>query len=225
MKRTQRSICFILGLVFAACGTKIYYNNDPSLSSQLEVADFVALTMERYPHPFSILVDVEVDQAGKLVDAAIHEWNVGESTPESKLDWGSLSLLPSVQRAALDAVERSSYTPARVGDQPVRQRRSVLVSFNANAEPITPPTLRDLGAGSRPPEGIPIDMLSGEVLVELLIGIDGKVDEAIPLSGSKLLYRVATEMSLRTTFSPALLRGEPVPVRICFLHEFRVRRG
>ena len=53
---------------------------------------------------------------------------------------------------------------------------------------------------------------SGEVQVQLIIDVDGKVMAAVAISGHPLLYGVSVEAARNSRFSPTKLDGVPVKV-------------
>lgn len=61
---------------------------------------------------------------------------------------------------------------------------------------------------------------SGEVTVQVLIGVDGKVIEAVAISGHPLLYGVSVEAARNARFTPTMLAGAPVKVTGVILYKF-----
>jgi len=65
--------------------------------------------------------------------------------------------------------------------------------------------------------------VQGTVIVEAVIGVDGRVKETRVLQSVSLLDHAALEAVNQWVFSPTLLNGEPVPVVMTVTVEFRLR--
>jgi protein TonB len=65
--------------------------------------------------------------------------------------------------------------------------------------------------------------LAGRVRIECMLGPDGRVREARVLEGPALLREAALEAVTRWVYTPTLLRGVPVPVRLEVTVDFRLR--
>ena len=62
--------------------------------------------------------------------------------------------------------------------------------------------------------------VSGQVLVQLLIDVDGTVIDAVAVSGHPLLYGVSVEAAKSSKFSPTKLAGKPVKVTGVIAYNF-----
>ncbi len=62
--------------------------------------------------------------------------------------------------------------------------------------------------------------VSGQVIVQLLIGVDGTVIAAVAVSGHPLLYGVSVEAAKNARFSPTKVDGQPVKVTGVITYNF-----
>lgn len=62
--------------------------------------------------------------------------------------------------------------------------------------------------------------VSGAVAVEVLIGVDGKIETAVAVSGPPLLREAAVQAAKGASFSPTVLSGEPVKVSGVIVYNF-----
>ena len=62
--------------------------------------------------------------------------------------------------------------------------------------------------------------ISGQVVVQLIIDVDGTVMEAAAVSGHPLLYGVSVEAAKNSKFSPTKLAGNPVKVTGVITYNF-----
>jgi TonB family protein len=92
---------------------------------------------------------------------------------------------------------------------------------DAGAEPaFLPPTLLADSPAGYPPE-LAAERVTGSVKLELLLDDAGEVESATLVEGAHpLLNESALHAATRLRFTPALLNGQPVPVRIGFEYRF-----
>jgi TonB family protein len=72
----------------------------------------------------------------------------------------------------------------------------------------------------RYPEMARMAHVSGQVVVQLLIDVDGTVMAAAAVSGHPLLYGVSVEAAKNSRFSPTTLNGKPVKVTGVIYYNF-----
>ncbi len=144
-----------------------------------------------------------------------------------------------LQQSAIDAVKQWRYRPYLLNGNPVEVQTTVNVIFTLDNSPPAPP--RDEGAPPSPavtprPEivnisgGVAMGMLaqkvpphypveakearvSGTVVLQATIGLDGHVEDLSVISGPDLLQQVALDAVKQWVYRPYLLNGEPVKVQ------------
>lgn len=150
-----------------------------------------------------------------------------------------LSGPPLLQDAALDAARQWRYKPYTLNGNPVEVETTINVNFTldksasaSQADGTTPPTA---GAGSRPeivnvsggisqgnlvqkvaplyPTEAKLAGVSGTVVLQAEIGLDGRVEDLNVISGPDLLQQAALDAVKQWLYKPYLLNGEPIKVR------------
>ena len=220
MSGTFRAAILVgLATTLIGCGPKVYKFDDPKLTQALQVHGLESLSSERYPYWFSVQLLVLVDERGVLLETELVGADGSWPPPTFEGDWGQHYLAPEVQQAALAALRSASFVPARIGDEPVRQRGVIEVTFNSNGRVILPPKIKK-HVPPEYPEEFRLQRIQGLVVLEILIDEHGQVKEIHPLLGKKRLVDSVIECTLGSTYTPALLDGKPIPVRICIPYKF-----
>jgi TonB family protein len=153
------------------------------------------------------------------------------------------SLQPAADSIALEAVRSSTgFSPARLGGEPVRSYQTLPVAFRL-APPASEPAVYD--SVSTPPQLLP-DMrtrlrllqeripsvsdlglnrrLHGRVVVQFVVDEQGRPRQFSVVRGLHPLVDDAVVNAMRTMwFTPALLDGKPVQVRMTMPITFRTR--
>jgi protein TonB len=147
--------------------------------------------------------------------------------------------------AALDAVQQWLYTPTLLNGEPVDVLMTVTVSFQLRPQPqdqaqdpaqdplLDPTRGVRVGGTIREPVKIrhvapayPADAraagVQGIVIIEALIGTDGTVIAAKVLRSVPMLDDAALEAVRQWRYTPTLLNGEPVEVRMTVTVNFRL---
>ena len=88
---------------------------------------------------------------------------------------------------------------------------------------IYPPKLLQKVEPVYPPQA-KIDNIEGTVVVSALIDEEGHVKDAIVLSGHSMLKDAALECARQWRYSPALLNGQPWPMRLSITLVFKIEQ-
>jgi TonB family protein len=158
-----------------------------------------------------------------------------------------LRSVPLLDKAAVDAVQQWEYTPTTLDGKPIRIVMTVTVTFNVEPPPGAAPyqatgpltvapwpaadgALR-IGGNIAPPrktkDARPVypvaaqaDRLSGAVILEVLIGADGKVKDVRVLRSSPVFDKSAVDAVKKWEYERTLVNGVPVaivmPVTVTF---------
>jgi protein TonB len=143
--------------------------------------------------------------------------------------------------AALDAVQQWQYTPTLLNGEPVDVLMTVTVSFQLRPEPqdqlqdpVLDPTrgVRVGGAIKEPvkikhvapvyPRDAIAARVQGIVIIEALIGTDGTVIGAKVLRGVPMLDEAALEAVQQWRYTPTLLNGGPIELRMTVTVNFQL---
>ena len=154
-----------------------------------------------------VIAEIVIDTNGDVRDARI------------------LRSIPMLDQAALDAIRQWRYTPTTLNGVPVELVMTVTVSFTLGSEPT--PTVGQapvrVGGDIREPRKIydakpfyPPDAqaagVQGIVIIEAIIGVDGRVSSAKVLRSVPMLEQAAIDAVSQWVYEPTLLNGVPVPV-------------
>ena len=153
-----------------------------------------------------VIMEIIVDKNGDVRDARV------------------LRSIPMLDQAALDAVRQWRYTPTTLNGVPVELLMTATVNFTFG-EPSAAAGQAPLRVGGtiREPRKIfdvkpvyPQDaqaaQVTGIVIVEAIIGVDGKVASARVLRGMPMLDQAALDAVTQWAYEPTLLNGVPVQV-------------
>jgi TonB family protein len=154
-----------------------------------------------------VIAEIVIDTNGDVRDARI------------------LRSIPMLDQAALDAIRQWRYTPTTLNGVPVELVMTVTVSFTLGSEP-TPTGRPGAGARRRRHQRAAQDLrrqavlssdaqaagVHGIVIIEAIIGVDGRVSSAKVLRSVPMLEQAAIDAVSQWVYEPTLLNGVPVPV-------------
>jgi TonB family protein len=139
-----------------------------------------------------------------------------------------LRSIPMLDRAAVEAVRQWVYEPMIVNGKPRGTIFTISVPFvlkdrTARAEVLTDAEPVRIAAGGVTPVPVkkvePVypeiarqSRLEGEVILEILIDVAGRVRDAKVIRSVPLLDRAAFDALSRWTYEPVIIDGKPVPV-------------
>ncbi|HEX5216738.1 MAG TPA: TonB family protein [Vicinamibacterales bacterium] len=154
-----------------------------------------------------VIAEIVVDTNGGVRDARI------------------LRSIPMLDQAALDAIRQWQYTPTTLNGVPVELVMTVTVNFTLGSEPapaVGPAPVRVGGDIKEPrkiydvkpfyPPAAQAAGVHGIVIIEAIIGVDGRVSGAKVLRGVPTLDEAAIDTVTQWVYEPTLLNGVPVPV-------------
>jgi len=155
-----------------------------------------------------------------------------------------LRSVPLLDKAAVDAVSKWEYTPALLEGKPTAVVTTVTVTFTIDggspSGPVTAPpwpaaagALR-VGGSIKPPRqtknvrpvypvGAQYDRTGGAVILEVLIGPDGKVKDARVLRSSPVFDKSAVEAVKKWEYEPTVVNGVPVSLTMAVTVSFSIR--
>ncbi len=131
---------------------------------------------------------------------------------------------PMLNDAALEAIRQWQYTPTLLNGVPVELVMTVTVNFSLGNEPAaTGRAPVRVGGDIREPRRIthvppeyPADAqaakVAGIVILEVIIGVDGRVASAKVLRGMPMLNQAAIDAAMQWVYEPTYLQGVPVQV-------------
>ena len=181
-------------------------------------------------------------QADKVQGIVILEAIIGVDGKVS--DVRVLRSVPLLDKAAVDAVSKWEYTPALLEGKPTAVVTTVTVTFTIDggspSGPVTAPpwpaaagALR-VGGSIKPPRqtknvrpvypvGAQYDRTGGAVILEVLIGPDGKVKDARVLRSSPVFDKSAVEAVKKWEYEPTVVNGVPVSLTMAVTVSFSIR--
>jgi len=116
----------------------------------------------------------------------------------------------------------SSLAPIAPPPPPVKTEPEVVQRFRVGGE-VHPPSQISAAQPDYPRIAIQT-RTEGEVRLEAIIGVDGRVHDVKPLSGHPLLVPAAIEAVRRWVYQPTTLNGTPVEVVMVVTVNFRLTR-
>jgi protein TonB len=180
-----------------------------------------------------------IARAAKVQGVVILEVTVGKDG--AVRDARVLRPVALLDSAALDAVQQWQYTPTLLNGEPVDVLMTVTVSFQLRPEPqdqlqdpVLDPTrgVRVGGAIKEPvkikhvapvyPRDAIAARVQGIVIIEALIGTDGTVIGAKVLRGVPMLDEAALEAVQQWRYTPTLLNGGPIELRMTVTVNFQL---
>ena len=154
-----------------------------------------------------VIAEIVIDTNGDVRDARI------------------LRSIPMLDQAALDAIRQWRYTPTTLNGVPVELVMTVTVSFTLGSEPAPTAGQAPVRVGgdikeprkiydAKPtyPPAAQAAGVQGIVIVEAIIGVDGRVSSAKILRSVPMLEEAAIDAVSQWVYEPTLLSGVPVPV-------------
>jgi TonB family protein len=154
-----------------------------------------------------VIAEIVIDTNGDVRDARI------------------LRSIPMLDQAALDAIRQWRYTPTTLNGVPVELVMTVTVSFTLGSEPTPTVGQAPLRVGgdikeprkiydAKPyyPPAAQAAGVQGIVILEAIIGVDGRVSSAKVLRSVPMLEEAAIDAVTQWVYEPTLLRGVPVSV-------------
>jgi TonB family protein len=154
-----------------------------------------------------VIAEIVIDTNGDVRDARI------------------LRSIPMLDQAALDAIRQWRYTPTTLNGVPVELVMTVTVSFTLGSEPAPSVGQAPVRVGgdikeprkiydAKPfyPPAAQAAGVQGIVIVEAIIGVDGRVSSAKVLRSVPMLEEAAIDAVSQWVYEPTLLGGVPVPV-------------
>jgi len=154
-----------------------------------------------------VIAEIVIDTNGDVRDARI------------------LRSIPMLDQAALDAIRQWRYTPTTLNGVPVELVMTVTVSFTLGSEPAPSAGQAPVRVGgdikeprkiydAKPfyPPAAQAAGVQGIVIVEAIIGVDGRVSSAKVLRSVPMLEEAAIDAVSQWVYEPTLLGGVPVPV-------------
>jgi len=136
-----------------------------------------------------------------------------------------LRSIPLLDQAAIDAVTQWKFEPTRFHGVPVAVQMLIYVNFVPPGRPV-----RVGGAVSAPrrigdvrpiyPEEARAAHVSGTVIIQVVIAIDGSVSDTRVLRSIPMLDQAAIDAVRRWRFEPTMVNAEPVEVEMNVIVDF-----
>ncbi len=164
----------------------------------------------------AVHVQITVDEAGEVISAR------------------AVSGHPLLQAAAVAAAQQAKFAPTKLSGQPVKITGVIVYNFVAVTTPDADAAASEAGiisggmlngkavtlAKPEYPAAAREAGVGGAVKIKVVIDEEGKVVSAVAVSGEDLLHAVCVEAAFASSFSPTLLRGEPVKVSGYIIYNF-----
>ncbi len=141
----------------------------------------------------------------------------------------ALSGPEALQPAAVGWARAWRFKPAQVNGQPVRARLQLTLTFRLrNPKAILEVDSNHTKLAYRPPApaypaAAKAKGITGTVVVEAVIGLDGRVESAQALEGPEALRPTAVDYAKGWRFEPVRKDGKPVKARVKLTMPFRLR--
>lgn len=149
-----------------------------------------------------------------------------------------LRSIPALNQAAIDAVKQWEFTPTVVGGKAVPLGLTITVNFVGHAtaapppppqppppadDPWYPPKTPRVGGKVQPPKKIvdvrPVypdearkEKVQGTIIIEMVVGADGKVMKTRVLRSVPALDQAALDAVTKWEFEPMVINGKAMPV-------------
>jgi hypothetical protein len=207
----RRIIPFAAGLFLFAAGALWYSGSLPGFPSPA-VSTTPSLISSKASAAASARIRAAVQKAKAEEDsrntALTSKVSGGESStaspsyqPDKTADRGSMLTVVEKNSAAVKAVKRDLLPPP--------DRSSAIPATAAGEDGIVPPKLLSSPQGIAPPEAVR-GFVAGDVILDVVVGSDGRVISATVLSGRDSLRASAIEKVKQYRYQPAMQNGKRV---------------